>query len=106
MADATVKDTATTGTVAADKTATTTTTQAAQTTTQQTDQLQTSALDQTKTATTATTTAATDKQVAQTWPDDWREQIYGSDPKLLARLQRYGSVKDVANALVANSSRL
>src|SRR6267378_8542981 len=43
---------------------------------------------------------------AQTWPDDWREQIYGSDQKLLARLQRYGSVKDVANALVAAQNRI
>src|SRR5437899_6272156 len=43
---------------------------------------------------------------AQTWPEDWREQIYGSDPKLLARLQRYGSVKDVANALVAAQNRI
>lgn len=40
------------------------------------------------------------------WPEDWREQIYGQDPKLLARLQRYGSVKDVANALVAAQNRI
>ncbi len=42
----------------------------------------------------------------QAWPDDWREQIYGADPKLLARLQRYASVKDVANALVAAQNRI
>lgn len=106
MADTSVKDAATT-TTAADKTTATGATQTAQTSTQQTgnDQIQTSALDQTKTVdkTTATTT---DKQSVQNWPEDWREQIYGSDPKLLARLQRYGSVKDVANALVAAQNRI
>lgn len=53
------------------------------------------------------TPAAPAPQAAtQAWPEDWREQIYGSDPKLLARLQRYGSVKDVANALVAAQNRI
>lgn len=103
MADATVKDTATATTGAADKTATTTQTTQQQTTTQQTDQIQTSALDQTKTVDKTTDKASTQTQA---WPEDWREQIYGSDPKLLSRLQRYASVKDVANALVAAQNRI
>src|SRR5260221_442998 len=54
----------------------------------------------------APTAPAAPATPTQAWPDDWREQIYGSDPKLLARLQRYASVKDVANALVAAQNRI
>src|SRR5690242_7860138 len=41
-----------------------------------------------------------------TWPDDWREQIAGDDEKILKRLQRYGSVRDVSNALIAAQNRI
>lgn len=104
MAETSVKDAATT-TTATDKTATTTT--ATQTATQTgTDQIQTSALDQTKTVDKTTTTAATDKQPVQTWPDDWRDQLVGNDEKLLKRMQRYASPRDVANALIAAQNRI
>lgn len=42
----------------------------------------------------------------QMWPEDWREQIAGNDPKYLKALSRYASVKDVANALVAAQNRI
>lgn len=104
MADTTVKDTATTTTT--DKASTTAATQTTQqTATQQTstDQLSTSALDHTKTV--DKTTVATDKPV-QTWPDDWREQLVGADEKLVKRMQRYASPRDVANALIATQNRI
>jgi len=41
-----------------------------------------------------------------TWPDDWREQLIGSDEKLLKRMQRYASPRDVANALIAAQNRI
>lgn len=43
---------------------------------------------------------------AGTWPDDWREQLVGSDEKLLKRLGRYASPRDVANALIAAQNRI
>ena len=43
---------------------------------------------------------------AGTWPEDWREQLVGSDEKLLKRLGRYASPRDVANALIAAQNRI
>lgn len=43
---------------------------------------------------------------ASTWPDDWRTQIAGSDEKVLGRLSRYGSPKDMANALLSVQNRI
>lgn len=61
-------------------------------------------------ATTTTATAAAappaEPKVEQKWPDDWREQLAGSDEKYLKRLQRYNSPRDVANALVAVQTRI
>src|SRR5258706_2296567 len=105
MADTSVKDAATT-TTATDKTAATTTTTTAQTAQTGTDQIQTSALDQTKAVDKTTTAAATDKQPVQTWPEDWRDQLVGNDEKLLKRMQRYASPRDVANALIAAQNRI
>lgn len=104
MADTSVKDAATT-TTTADKTAATTATTTQTTTQTGADQIQTSALDQTKTVDKTTTTVA-DKQPVQTWPDDWRDQLVGSDEKLLKRMQRYASPRDVANALIAAQNRI
>lgn len=43
---------------------------------------------------------------AAIWPEDWREQSVGSDDKLLARLKRYASPRDVVNALFAAQNRI
>jgi len=43
---------------------------------------------------------------AATWPEDWREQLVGNDEKLLKRLGRYASPRDVANALIAAQNRI
>lgn len=96
MADETVKETTTTA-VDIGKTATTT----VATKTDQTTQ--TTALD---TGVDKTTTAATQQTAAQTWPDDWREQLVGNDEKLVKRMQRYASPRDVANALIATQNRI
>lgn len=52
------------------------------------------------------TAPATPAIPAQTWPDDWRDQLVGNDEKLLKRMQRYGSPRDVANALIAAQNRI
>lgn len=39
------------------------------------------------------------------WPDDWREK-YSNDPKVLARLQRYGSPKAAIDALFAAQKKI
>jgi hypothetical protein len=41
-----------------------------------------------------------------TWPDDWREQIAGNDEKILKRLGRYATPRDVTNALLAAQNRI
>src|SRR5690242_14053786 len=43
---------------------------------------------------------------AQIWPEDWRQQIAGNDEKYAKRLERYGSIKDVANALIATQNQI
>lgn len=47
-----------------------------------------------------------DKAPAQTWPDDWREQMSGGDDKALALLKRYGSPQAVTTALKNLRGRL
>jgi len=44
--------------------------------------------------------------VAGTWPNDWRQQIAGADEKIQKRLERYASVKDVAQALIAAQDKI
>lgn len=43
---------------------------------------------------------------ASTWPDDWRTQIAGTDEKLLGKISRYSSPKDIANALISVQGRI
>ena len=54
------------------------------------------------TATTETSTvtgsAVTDKVIAPTWRDDWRQELSGGDAKELARLERFNSPKDIFNS--------
>ena len=40
------------------------------------------------------------------WPDDWRQKLAGDDKKLLTRLERYGSPKDILTAYRALEQRL
>ena len=40
------------------------------------------------------------------WPTGWREQVAGEDQKLLERVGRYASPKDVFNALVAAQNKI
>lgn len=40
------------------------------------------------------------------WPDDWRQKLVGEDAKALKRIERYGSPKDVANALFAAQHKI
>jgi len=40
------------------------------------------------------------------WPADWRANIAGTDEKLAARLSRYSSPKDVANALASMQAKI
>jgi DNA-binding transcriptional MerR regulator len=49
---------------------------------------------------------ATPAAPTQTWPEDWRDQLVGNDEKLLKRMQRYASPRDVANALIAAQNRI
>lgn len=50
--------------------------------------------------------AAAAPAAAAVWPDDWREQAVGADDKLLARLKRYASPRDVVNALFSAQNRI
>jgi len=43
---------------------------------------------------------------ASAWPDDWRNQIANGDEKIAAKLSRYSSPKDVANALLSVQSKI
>jgi len=40
------------------------------------------------------------------WPEDWRQELAGDDKKLLARLERYGSPKDILTAYRALEQRV
>tara|TARA_R110002074_G_C12558458_1_gene667622 strand:- start:19596 stop:20540 length:945 start_codon:yes stop_codon:yes gene_type:complete len=40
------------------------------------------------------------------WPEDWRQKMVGDDEKLLKRFARYGSPKDLANALVNAQNKI
>lgn len=40
------------------------------------------------------------------WPEDWRKNLAGEDEKALKRLERYGSPKDLANALFAAQAKI
>lgn len=43
---------------------------------------------------------------AGTWPDKWREEMAEKDEKVLARLARYNTPKDVGQALIAAQNRI
>ena len=45
-------------------------------------------------------------QTPADWPDDWRVKMAGDDKKLLARLERMGSPKDILNSWRAMEQRL
>lgn len=49
-----------------------------------------------------------DKQVVTPadWPEDWRQKLVGGDEKLLKRFERYGSPKDLANALINAQNKI
>ena len=49
---------------------------------------------------------ATKTLIPADWPDDWRQKLAGDDKKLLARLERMGSPKDLHNAYRALEQRL
>lgn len=78
---------------------------------------ETKATETTTTATTETTAAATETTTTETaapetaetkgyWPEDWRKNLAGEDEKALKRLERYGSPKDLANALFAAQAKI
>lgn len=40
------------------------------------------------------------------WPEDWRQKLVGDDARLLKRFERYGSPKDLANALINAQNKI
>lgn len=98
-----------------DENATTATTEA--TAAETTAAPETKATETTTTATTETAAAATETTTAETtateatetkgyWPEDWRKNIAGEDDKVLKRLERYNSPKDLAAALIAAQAKI